>query len=111
MRAEVERVAMPETGSVQRPAYASDGSGGRTTTWSTVDASVPVRVHTMDADEKEEAGRLGLQGSYILTVPQAQDVRPRDRLVVGSRTFDVAGILGAHSFQVDQRLAAQETTR
>lgn len=111
MRAETQRLAMPESATIQRASYVPDGSGGRTRTWADLATGVPVRVHAMDADEKEEAGRLGMQGGYTLTVPQGQDLKPADRLVVGSRTFDVAGILGASSFQVDQRVVAQETTR
>ena len=81
---------MPDSVVVHRYTTVSDGMGGNTETWAAV-GTVTGRL--------APAGRAGAEGiiaerltaaePWVVTVPVTTTVYERDRLVVGTRTFEV----------------------
>lgn len=86
----VQALALPDSCIISRDTIASDGRGGVTRTPATV-ATVDCRlaVGGGQATEEIDAERLRNESSWIITVAQGTDVRDGDRIVIGSRSFEV----------------------
>lgn len=76
------RHLLNSTATVYRPAFAADGRGGRSTTFSGV-GTVRVKVGQPSAEEREIAARGGATLSYVVHAPYGTDVRRGDELDVG----------------------------
>lgn len=102
---------MPQSGNITRPLNVQTAGGGTTTTYPVVDRDVPVRVRPLRPHGDEQA--VALQESstvlWAVVVPALTDVRARDRIVVGARTFDVIGVL-AESYEVERRCISVEVS-
>lgn len=83
-----QQAAMPDSCVVKRLTRASDGAGGSTESWATA-ATVACRYAPARGAEQQAAGKLAAVGVWTVTVPQGTDVRATDRLVIGTRTFEV----------------------
>lgn len=107
MRATVE-ASLPDTAQVQRRTLTPDNAGGHVETWSTL-VTVPCRIAPAgrSPDERVIAERLTTTTLFTVTLPAFSDVRANDRLVVGSRTFDVLGVL-ASSNELSRRALCEE---
>lgn len=107
MRIELEK-SLPDSCQIQRATKVSDGAGGSTETWATV-ATVACRIGPTgrQPEERAIADRLTNLTSWTLTVPALTDARVSDRLVVGSRVFEVAGVL-ARSHEIARRIVCIE---
>ncbi|MGQ9809704.1 MAG: head-tail adaptor protein, partial [Armatimonadota bacterium] len=83
---------------------ASDGAGGFTETWTPV-ATAACRLSPLGQTPQEQviAARLTNISGWVVTLPALTDVRPTDRLVIGSRTFEVVGILTG-SWEISRRV-------
>ena len=81
---------MPDTVVVWRWTAASDGMGGNVETYAAVGtvSGRLGRVGSMGA-ERVIAERLTAADPWVVTVPTTTTVYERDRLVVGTRTFQV----------------------
>ncbi len=92
--------AMPDQCQVQRVTRASDGAGGFTETWVTV-ATLPCAIAPMRGrpEERAIAEQIKARVLWVLLVPAGSDVRTEDRLVVGTRTFEVHGT-GERSYEI-----------
>lgn len=102
--------SMPDTAQVLRATTTPDGEGGQTTTW-TVIATVPCRVAPADITpaERELAVQVLPRTLWRITVPVQTDVVGRDRIIVGSRTFEVLGVLDLRSLGLSTRVVAVRT--
>lgn len=102
-------LALPDSCIVQRPNRVSDGEGGYTLGTPTTVATVACRVSPLGNAAQEsvigEAVRAVAQ--YVVHLPAETDVRSDDRLVVGSRTFEVVEPL-RRSYEVIRRVIARE---
>lgn len=108
MRREAE-ASLPDTATVARATTVSDGAGGRTETWATV-ATTRCRVApggNLPA-ERIVADRVKSTVVWSVTLPATVDVRATDRVLVGTRTFEVIGVLAPRSFGVLARVVAVE---
>lgn len=105
--------SLPALAEVSRmTAPVSDGAGGRTTTASTVVASVAVRIapegsvtgrtDSVNADRVENVQR------WQLTFPQGTNVTVDDTVTVGARTFRVVAVMAERSYGVSSRVSAVE---
>lgn len=97
--------AMPDTVSVERASYASDGQGGKIATWSTL-ATVSGRVSpfkTRGDEEPEVAGAVRSHGLWQVTMPHGTDVTPVDRIVFGTATLQVQRVEQARSWSLGVR--------
>lgn len=99
---------LPESVQVQRATRTQDGYGGQTEAWASV-ATVAGRVAVTGQrpDEREIAAQVQSAVTYTVTLPAGTDVRARDRLAVGTRTFEVAGVV-AGSWEVVRRCVCVE---
>lgn len=101
--------SLPDTAQITRATSTSDGRGGRTQVWVTV-ATVACRVAPFLRPSQEllNADRVSGVTRWWLTFPQGTDLTAADRVLVGARTFEVAEMLSARSFQVSSRVIGVE---
>ena len=100
--------ALPELADITRSTATSDGRGGNTLVWATV-ASVPCRVapDTTRAEGPVADVVMSVQ-RWMLTLPAGTNVLPRDRITVGTRTFEVVNVRSPRSFEVSCRVVGVE---
>jgi head-tail adaptor len=101
--------SLPDTAQVQRTTRTSDGMGGTIDTWTTV-ATVACRVSPSNTTPTEQvvAARVHDRVLWTLTLPAGTNVRSDDRVLVGSRTFEVLGVLAPRSYALATRVVAVE---
>jgi hypothetical protein len=102
---------LPDTATIRRSTgQASDGQGGVSGTL-TVIATSPVLVSDRreTADEMVGTERVESVVGWILTFPAGTDVTAKDDVTVGTRTFQVLGILSG-SYETDRRAVCAEAT-
>lgn len=99
---------MTDTCQVQRATLMPDGAGGQIESWGAV-ATVSCRVAPSGnlPQERAIAERLSSVSTWTITLPVGTDVQPADRLVVGSRTFEVVEAL-ARSLETARRVICSE---
>ncbi len=87
--------AMPDVAVVQRVAFASDGMGGLTQTWSTA-ATTVCRVDPPGRNPLVSTlgERIANRQVFVVSLPEGTDVLDGDRIIVGSATYEVLGTLG-----------------
>ena len=95
-----------ETITVKRATPTSDGMGGSSQSWSTT-STVSGNLALPTGTQMQNYGYLiGPLDSWQVRVPVGTDVRPNDRLVIGSQTLRVQVILQPQSYQTSMRLLA-----
>ena len=99
---------LPDLAQIQRATLASDGAGGQTGTPTTI-ATVPCMVNDRreTASETVAGERVSSTVEWVITLPAGTDVTARDRIIVGTRTFQVTGVLAA-SYETDRRVVCRE---
>lgn len=100
-----------DTCTIQRPTETSDPDGV-SQSWATVATDVPCSLQARDLAPSEQVtprGGLGLATTWRIRVPAGQDVTERDRVLIGSRTFEVQGVV-AKTFEVRRSLLCVEIT-
>lgn len=107
LRTQVERT-MPTVITIERFTTASDGEGGTTQTWATVETTIG-RIGGADQrlpSEQVEAGQLtGIQ-QWIIAMPAETDVTISDRIQALGVTYQVVGTQGPMSYEVERRVIA-----
>lgn len=82
---------LPETATISR-ATETVTSGGVTQTWATV-ATVAARISQPQTPaERTIAEGIRSTTAIRITLPVGTSVTPKDRIVIGSRTFEVVGV-------------------
>jgi len=101
--------SMPDNAQVQRALRTSDGAGGFAETWTTI-ATVPCRVAPSGLTPTEQviAERVRSRAVWTLTLPAGTDVTTADRVIVGTRTYEVVGMLTPRSYELATRFVAVE---
>jgi len=80
------------TAEVQRKTLTADHSGGFIDTWSTVhEYPCSFTAYMIRPIERESDVRVQAISYWRFTFPSGTDILPTDRLIVGSRTFEIAG--------------------
>ena len=107
IRAEAERL-LPDTCEIQRATRTTGGDGETVETWSTI-ATAACRVSPGRGPIEQEIGaRLTSVNFWIVALPVPTDVRADDRVLVGSRTFEVVGVMGPRTNEISRRVACVE---
>lgn len=108
MRSTLE-ASLPDTAEVKRRTLTSDGAGGFTEGWQDRGTAVACRVAPTGwvPEERVIAERMAAKSTWTITLPALTDVGPADRLLVGSRVFEVAGVL-ARSGEISRRCVCSE---
>lgn len=101
---------LPETATISRNTPSADGYGGYTDSWAT-SSTVAARISErgLTPAEREIADQVQAPVTYTIRVPHGTDVDEKDRIVIGTRTFEVAGVLRI-SEEVDIIAVCTETT-
>lgn len=102
---------LPDTCTIQRVTETSTGDGV-SSSWATHLAAVACRVSPLAASASEALGAdASMQAVALWTVwlPALTDVTVKDRIVYGSRTFEIARV-GARSYETVRELICREST-
>lgn len=101
--------ALPDTCSISRLTETSTGDG-TTQSWSNVATGVACRVSPLASGANEAIGAdqsMTAVSQWTVWVAAGTDVTVRDRIVVGSRTFEVTRV-GARSYEVIRECLCRE---
>lgn len=81
---------LPDTCTISRATLAADGMGGHAETWATV-ATVACRLGVAGTRPNEAASSDQVRNAadFVFTLPRGTSVLNGDRIVLGTRTFDV----------------------
>lgn len=100
---------LPDTCTIQRYTETVTGDG-TTQSWADLAAGVACRVSPLASGTAESLGAdasLRAVAQWTVWLPAGQDVTVRDRVIFGSRTFEVARV-GARSYEVIRELICRE---
>lgn len=103
--------ALPDTCTIQRYTETVTGDG-TTQSWSDLATGVACRVSPRGRSARESLGAdqsLQAVADWTVWMPPLQDVTPKDRIVVGSRTFEVV-IVTARSYETSRAVLCREIT-
>jgi len=95
----VQTAAMSQTATITRLTNVSDGMGGYTQTATTSTAACRVAPSLNMPVATVFAGRLNEGLPWRVYLPAGTDVQEGDRLTIGSRSYEVLGILAPHTFE------------
>jgi head-tail adaptor len=103
---EIRRVAqgiLRQTCSIQRNDGVSDGMGGITDEWTTVQTNVPCRLAVragifLAGDLRQRREMASTYAEYVLKVAVGTDIRAADRVVVDGETYHVESIWDEHEY-------------
>lgn len=102
---------LPDTCTIQRYTESSTGDG-TAQTWSDLATGVSCRVSPRGRSAAESLGAdqsLQAIADWTVWMPALQDVTPKDRVVVGSRTFEVV-VVTARSYEAVRAVLCREVT-
>lgn len=86
--------ALPDTCVIQTQAWASDGGGGGSQTWTT-SGTLACRIAPAGghgAGEGETGDRISADSEYVVTLPSDTSLTTNARLLTGGGTFNVEAI-------------------
>jgi len=102
---------LDQLAAIQRPVVTRTHSGS-STTWPTVTGldAVPCSVAPGGLSPTEQAVAEGVKAvtPWMLTFPRGTDIRSTDRVVVGSRTFEVIAARRPRTYELQTRVTATE---
>lgn len=108
MRA-VQSDTLPDTAVISRNTPTSDGMGGWTDAWAAI-GTVDCRVSPAGGGaESLMAERITDTDAWNITLPYNTDVTAKDRVAIGSRTFEVVTAL-PKSWETARRVVATEVS-
>jgi hypothetical protein len=110
MRA-AQAVALPDTTTITRPAFATDGYGGATRTWDTVDSDVPCRFAASTGGEAVDQSRVVSRRTWTVTVTDGTDLQAGDRVTgPGGLTLDVVAVATRGAWTTATQATAEEAS-
>lgn len=106
----LDESTMTATATIIRDVVTSDGAGGQTFTPATV-GTVKCRLMLLRLHPNEAAvsGQLQNTANMEIRFPTGTDIQNADRIVIGSRTFEVGKSL-PHTWQTSLRVDVTEIT-
>lgn len=102
---------LPDLCSIQRYTESSTGDG-TAQTWSDLATGVACRVSPLASGASEALGAdasLQAVAQWTIWLPAGTDVTVKDRIVFGTRTFEVARV-GARSYEAVRECICREVT-
>lgn len=104
---------LPDVCVIQRRSLTTDSQGGRTESWvaaGTVDCRLSPLSAGQGANEATRGDRIAGDEDWVITMPALTDVTVRDRLVVGSVTYEPVGLRAARSWEMSRRAVCKRIT-
>ena len=94
---------MTGTCTIVRKTQTSDGLGGRTDVWTTL-YTVPCRLWSLPQEYSEtiDQERIEVLERWHLAIPVGQDINIKDRVVIGSNTYEVQAYAAPESIEVER---------
>jgi len=90
---DTQKAALPDTCTIKTRTLTPDGVGGYAETWTDLASNVACRLTPMtDPTEAIVADRFRGRALWTLTLAEGQAISHNDRVVVGSDTYEVAGV-------------------
>jgi len=81
------------TVTIQRNTPTNDRKGGRPDSWAALHTDIKARIRPASANEIAQWGGLPVRLSHIVYFHDASlDILERDRIVYGTRTFNILGV-------------------
>lgn len=105
----VQTTYLPDTCTISRATDGTPTGDGTPATWATV-ATVACRVSPLASSATESIGggqALRSESMWTIWLPALTDVTVEDRIVYGSRTFEIARV-GARSYETVREVIARE---
>jgi hypothetical protein len=103
--------ALPETTTITRPAFDTDGYGGATRTWDTVAEDVPCRFAASTGTETADQGRVTSRRTWTVTVPDGTDLQVGDQVTgPGGLTLDVVAVATRGAWTTAIQATAEEAS-
>lgn len=101
--------SLPETVQVSRATRVADGAGGQTETYAVI-ATVPGRLspELNPPAEPSYGDRPSSVVRWQIVMPQGTDCTNDDRLLIGTRTFEVRGVDEHGEWAIDLRAHCTE---
>jgi head-tail adaptor len=103
MRAAQEDL-LPDTCTIQSATAGQDAIGQPTRTWANRAIGVACRLGQRSERERWAGERPAAVGDWVLTVAHDQVIERSDRVIVGSRTFEVVGVNTGTSWETATRV-------
>lgn len=103
-----QEATMETACTIGRRSYVTDNMGGQTETVTYTAAVVRVAASANMPDYSIFAGRANEKQLWRLTFPYNTDVRDTDKVVVGTRTFEVLGVLAPATYETARVTVAVE---
>ena len=94
--------ALPDTCTISRATPTADALGGQSVVWANVTVGIACRFSPdgITDGERDVAGAVRSTAGWRFTFAHNVDVRLVDRIVVGTRTFEVVALDAARSWQL-----------
>ena len=105
---EVQLLTLIDTATIYRRTYSSDGAGGQAETVSTSTAACRVAPSNNMPDQQAFGGVTNEAQLWRITFAYNTDVQKNDRIGVGTRTFEVVGVLAPESRETARIVIAVE---
>ena len=102
--------SLPDTMQIIHRTLSADSLGGSTASWSTP-ISVSARLGLATSSSSPERAVAGAEmsiGSWRITLPAFTDVSQTDRILFGSRTFEILDVSTVHSFELSTVAQCEE---
>jgi len=98
---------MPGTAILQQRTLTSDGQGGSTEVWASSGTVVCAVAPQTQGTERIRGGRVAAISDWVITLPgTVTGLAAKDRIVVGSDTFEVVFPQAPRSFALNVRVDA-----
>lgn len=100
---------LPDSAVISRPARTSDSAGGYTSAYSDV-ATVKARVQTYARQQPTEnviGERVQAKTAFTIVLPALTDVRPGDRITIGSVVYEVNASLAPRGYEVVRNVSTE----
>lgn len=102
---------LPDTCAISRNTPTQSGDG-QADSWANVATGVACRVSPLASGANEALGgnqAMTAESQWTVWLPAGTDVRIADRIIFGSRTFEVSRV-GARSYEVIREVLCREVT-
>lgn len=101
---------LPDTCTIQAPTVVKDAIGQPEKTWAARATGVACRLAAREVRELLISERNVPVGEWLLTVAHDQTIETGDRVLYGSRTFEVVGVEQEKSWQTARRCGLVEVS-
>lgn len=99
--------ALPDTATINRATLASDGMGGDTETWATVDTSSCRLDPPGNARLDQWQEKIMNRAVFILNLEEGTDIQSGDQATVNTKVYEVLGLMTG-SWEITRRAAVVE---